>query len=141
MKPPSKSKGLSQAEIEEKLAQAGVQATAQRIALCQYVLCAADHPTADDVKAWADRNFPKMSLATVYNTLGTLVDVGLLRSFRFPHSEKVVYDHNTEQHYHFLDEENGKVYDLCPSEIDVKPKLQKKFDVKSVEVLLRGKVR
>ena len=41
---------LSMAEIEEKLKKSGVAATAQRIAICKYVLCEADHPTAEDIK-------------------------------------------------------------------------------------------
>ena len=64
---------LTPAEIEDRLSRSGVQPTAQRIAIAQYVLCEAEHPTADDVKAWTDLNFPKLSLATVYNTLNVLV--------------------------------------------------------------------
>ena len=74
---------LSPGEIEERLKKAGVQPTAQRIAICRFVLCQADHPTADQVKAWADKNFPKMSLATVYNTLNLWVEAGLLQELRF----------------------------------------------------------
>src|SRR5262249_26897232 len=72
---------LTPIEIENRLNEHGVQPTAQRIAICRYVLCEADHPTAEDVKKWADANFPKMSLATVYNTLGILVAAGLCVSF------------------------------------------------------------
>lgn len=126
---------LTPREIEERLSTAGVRPTAQRIAIAQYVLCAADHPTADDVKRWADKNFPKLSMATVYNTLSVLVKAGLLREFRLSHSTKVVYDHNIESHHHFLDEKTGKLYDLSPDEVEVKVKRAK---VRQVEVLLRG---
>lgn len=129
---------LSPQEIELRLQTAGIQPTAQRIAIARFVLCEADHPSAEDVKAWADRNFPKMSLATVYNTLGTLVKAGLLKEFRFPHSEKVIYDNNVTSHYHFLDEETGELFDIDPAEIAVSSKLQKSFQVTEVEVVLRG---
>lgn len=132
---------LSPNEIEAKLQAAGIQPTAQRIAVCRYVLCEADHPTADDVKTWADKNFPKISLATVYNTLGVLVRAGLLREFRFPHSDKVFYDQNVEHHYHFLDESTGTLTDLSPEEVEVSFKMGRQFHVKNVDVVIRGSVR
>lgn len=132
---------LSPSEVESRLLEAGVQPTAQRIAICRFVLCQADHPTADEVKDWADKNFPKMSLATVYNTLGILVKAGLLKELRFPHSEKVIYDNNISLHHHFLDEKSGELFDLAPEEVEIAPKLRGGFEVKQVEVLLRGNVK
>lgn len=132
---------LSPSEIEKTLVEAGVQPTAQRLAICRFVLCEADHPTAEEVKAWADKNFPKLSLATVYNTLGILVKVGLLKELRFPHSEKVVYDNNVSQHFHFLDEKTGELYDVDAKDFEISSKLEKMFQVSGVEVLLRGKVK
>jgi Fur family iron response transcriptional regulator len=132
---------LSPSEIESRLTAAGVQPTAQRIAICRYVLCQAEHPTADQVKEWADKNFPKLSLATVYNTLNILVKAGLLKELRFPHMEKAVYDNNISPHYHFLDEKTGELFDVSADEVEVSPKLKSMFQVKSVEVLLTGSVR
>lgn len=132
---------LSPGEVEARLQAAGVQPTAQRIAICRYVLCEADHPTAEEVKAWADRNFPKLSLATVYNTLNLLVKAGLLQELRLPHSEKVIYDNNMAAHFHFLDEESGELYDLDPESVEVNTKLQKGFQVRKLSVLLSGKVK
>jgi Fur family iron response transcriptional regulator len=133
--------GMTPAEIEQRLLERNVQPTAQRIAICRYVLCEADHPTADDVKRWTDKNFPKLSLATVYNTLGTLVRAGLLREFRFPHSEKVVYDSNVDDHYHFLDEETGKLFDLGREHVDVRAHAAapEGYRVDTIEVVVRGR--
>src|SRR3954454_25246036 len=81
-------------EIQQILHKAKVRPTAQRIAVCRFILCEADHPSAEDIKAWVDKKFPMMSLATVYNTLKVLVNAGLIREFRFPHSDRVIYDCN-----------------------------------------------
>jgi len=129
---------LSPLELEARLKKAGVQPTAQRIAICRYVLCEADHPTAEQVKDWADQNFPKISLATVYNTLGTLVKAGILKELRLPHSESVIYDDRVTDHYHFLDEKTGKLIDVMPEEVQVVPRLKRGLKVKSIEVLLKG---
>ena len=124
-----------------KLEASGVQATAQRIAIYQYILCEADHPTAEDVKEWADEYFPKMSLATVYNTLNVLVGAGLLKEYRLTNNSKMVYDPNVVYHHHFLDDETGQLIDIDPDFVEIKPKLKKEFQITQVQVLLRGKRR
>jgi len=130
---------LSPAEIEQKLIGAGVNPTAQRIAICRYVLCEADHPRAEQVKDWVDKNFPKMSLATVYNTLNILVEAGLLKEIQVPHSESSVYDCNTTHHHHFVDEETGKIIDIHPDEVKLEVQLARKgLKVREVSVFLRG---
>lgn len=131
---------LTAEEIERKLLAAGVQPTLQRIAICRYVLCEADHPTADEVKEWADKNLDKISQATVYNTLGTLVDAGLLRALRLSHSDKVIYDDNVEDHHHFLDEATGRVYDLPLEHFEIKAKLPKKFKAHGYEIVVKGRI-
>ncbi|MNR94140.1 Peroxide-responsive repressor PerR [compost metagenome] len=130
---------LSPDQIEAVLKRSGINATAQRIAICRFVLCDAEHPSAEDVKLWVDQNFPKMSLATVYNTLRILVDAGLLRELRLPHSEAVLYDNNLSSHFHFLDEETGELLDVDPVDVRLDPVLTQDYQVRAVEVLLRGK--
>lgn len=132
---------LAPEEIQATLKAAGVQPTLQRIALCRYVLCEADHPTAEQVKKWAEKNLEKISLATVYNTLNTLVDAGLLRAFRLSHLDKVIYDVNTHDHYHFLDEKTGHLHDVDAAEVECDVRLPKKYKVKSLEIVFKGEVK
>lgn len=136
-----KHKTLSTEEIQAKLVAAGVQPTLQRIAICKYVLCEADHPTAEEVKEWAEKNLEKISQATVYNTLNTMVDAGLLRVFKFPHSEKVIYDDNTHDHYHFLDESSGRLYDIETKNVSIDMDVPAKFVVNSMEIVLKGQLK
>jgi Fur family transcriptional regulator, iron response regulator len=132
---------LKPEEIEAKLKEAGVQPTLQRLALCRFVLCEADHPTAEEVKQWAEKNLEKISLATVYNTLNTLVDAGLLKAFRLPHSDKVIYDHNIDEHFHFLDEKTGQLVDIAAGDLSYEIKLPKKYKVKGLEVVFKGEIK
>lgn len=129
---------LSHAEIEAVLKQAGINPTAQRIAIGRFVLCEAEHPTAEAIKQWVDQHFPKMSLATVYNTLKILVEAGLVRELKLPHTDCVMYDTNLRVHYHFLDERTGELLDIPCEEVDLTPKLGPGFAINAVEVLLRG---
>ena len=132
---------LTQKEIETRLREAGVQPTLQRISICQYVLCEADHPTAEEVHAWAEKNMATISLATVYNTLNTLVSVGILREFKFPHTEKVIYDNNIEDHHHFLDEKTKKLYDIESKDVQVSLEIGKHFEVSGYDMVVRGNIR
>lgn len=129
---------LTESEIEARLRAADLRPTVQRVSVCRFVLCEADHPTAEAVKAWTDAHGFKMSLATVYNTLGALVKAGLLRELRMPHTDSAVYDDNMSDHHHFLDERTGRVYDLPPEAVEVRPRLGGKFKVREVSVLVRG---
>ncbi len=125
-------------QIESHLKDAGVAPTAQRIAICRYVLCEADHPTAEQVKVWVDKNFPMMSMATVYNTLGTLVKAGLLQELKLPHIESAVYDSNIDRHFHFVDEKSGQVIDLDPSKVKVSLNLGEGYEIRQTDVVIRG---
>lgn len=124
--------------IEDRLKSAGIQPTAQRIAICQYLLEEPKHITVEDVKKWAEDNFPKVSLATVYNTLNSLVDAGILKSLKLPHSEKVIYDSNTEPHFHFLDQKTGILSDISVDNVEFSHNLENEFNVKGIDVLFYG---
>ena len=138
MQASKKSACLSPQEIEERLKAAGVQPTLQRISICKYVLCEAEHPTAEEVHFWAEQNLAKISLATVYNTLNTLVAAGLLREFKFAHSDKVVYDNNLEEHFHFLDEASGKLFDVRKEDVKLGVNLQNQFKINGFDLLIKG---
>lgn len=129
---------LTVGQIEERLRKARVRPTSQRVSVCRFVLCEADHPRAEDVKRWTDAHGLKMSLATVYNTLGVLVKAGLLRELRMPHTDSAVYDDNMAPHHHFLDERTGRLEDLPPESVEVRPRLGGKFKVRDVSVLVVG---
>ena len=129
---------LTVAEIRKLLKENDVQPSAQRIAICRYVLCVADHPTVEDVKLWADSNFPKMSLATVYNTLNLLADVGLVRQIRFPHLDKAVFDANMSPHYHLIDDESGQIIDVPTDSVRIETDLQLTYDIHETSIIFNG---
>ncbi|EPG67360.1 peroxide-responsive transcriptional repressor PerRB [Leptospira wolffii] len=129
---------LTPDEIENRLKSVSIQPTMQRISICQYVLCEADHPTAEEVKEWVDQRSLKMSLATVYNTLNVLVSAGLLREFKFSCLGKSVFDSNIDDHYHFFDEKTGKFHDLDANLLTLDSKLPNEFKVNKVDILFSG---
>lgn len=127
--------------LRQHLKRHGLQITKQRLKLCRYVLAQACHPTADVVKEWADKNAIKVSLATVYNTLNALVAAGLLRAYRLPHSDSLVYDANTSQHMHLLDEDTQTLVDLDTDSVNLSKQLLSEWTVLGMDVFLRGRRR
>jgi len=94
-----------------------------------------------DPKEYVDENFSKMSLATVYNTLNTLVEAGVLKALKLPHTDKVIYDCNVSKHYHFLDLETGNLFDISPEDVQVESQLGQKFDIEDMEVVIKGRIK
>lgn len=127
--------------IAQTLTQAGMNPTAQRIAVFQYLHNESDHPTPEQVKAAVDQVFPKISLATVYNTLNTLAEAGLVVPVKLPHSGKVVYDVNTTKHYHFIDEQQELLVDLDPRNINVDVGLPPEYEVQDIDVFIKGHLK
>jgi Fur family transcriptional regulator, iron response regulator len=128
-------------EIEQHLKASGLHATIQRLAIAEYVLNHADHPTAEMVHEWASQHLSKVSVATVYNTLKSLVKTGLLREFHFPQKDAIVFDCNTCDHVHFFDESTGRLFDLPAERISLELDLGPQFQVNGMEVVLTGKIR
>jgi len=127
--------------VASRLETHGIKPSAQRVAVAQYVLYTAEHPSADDVWARVKPAFPMVSRATVYNTLNLFVEKGLLRRFALI-GGRVVFDPNVERHHHVIDEETGKVYDLPWDALKVSRVEQVEgFDIRDYQEVLRGKAR
>ncbi|MGH9630032.1 MAG: Fur family transcriptional regulator [Bryobacteraceae bacterium] len=119
----------------------GIQPTAQRVAVAEYVLRTEEHPSADKVWAVVGEKFPAISRATVYNTLNLFVEKGLLRELHLA-PDSVLFDSNTERHHHFIDEATGQIYDIPWDQVEVSSnKPLPDFEVTDYQVVMRGRRR
>ena len=126
-------------DIIRRLEENGIQASAQRVAVAEYVLSTDDHPSADQVFARVKGRIPVLSRATVYNTLNLFVAKGLLRQHVLAEG-RIVFDPNVEAHHHFIDEDTGRIHDIPWAAIDVKRvETLEGFDVREYQVVLRGR--
>lgn len=127
------------AGVVEVLDQAGIQPSAQRVAVAEYVLGTADHPSADQVWARVKERFPVLSRATVYNTLNLFVEKGLLRELVLAEG-KVVFDPKLSPHHHFIDDETQHIVDIPWDALQVSQvDSLREFDVREYQVVLRGR--
>jgi Fur family iron response transcriptional regulator len=129
---------MKRATLEALMAR-GIQPSAQRAAIADYVLYTSDHPSADRVWAEVKRSFPLLSRATVYNTLNLFAAKGLLRELVIAEGN-IVFDPKLEPHHHFLDDETGEIIDVPWTALDVRRMAALPgLDVREYQVVLRGK--
>ncbi|ALX48947.1 peroxide-responsive transcriptional repressor PerR [Lentibacillus amyloliquefaciens] len=98
-------------EAIDTLRGSGVRITPQRHAVLEYLLNSMIHPTADDIYKALESKFPNMSVATVYNNLRVLRQIGLVRELTYGDSSSR-FDYNSSEHYHIICEECGKIEDF-----------------------------
>ena len=126
-------------DVVELLQEHGIQPSAQRVVVAQYVLFTDEHPSADTVWARVKTGFPMISRATVYNTLNLLVEKGLLRELHLS-PDSIVFDPKTEAHHHFIDEESGRIYDVPWEKVKVSDVEHiDGFEIRDYQVVMRGR--
>ncbi len=123
-------------EIESKLIEkSGLTATNQRIMILHFIYEIADHPTADDIIDWTQKHCPKISVATIYNTLNAFVEKGMIHAMSPPGSKTIYYDKNTHHHYHLVDTKTGKFQDINPTSIQFSHQIED-YAVEKVDVFI-----
>ncbi len=138
---------VSKAEIEPRMrrftetCQAhGLKVTHQRMEVFRELAGADDHPDAETIYQNVSRRVPAISRDTVYRTLATLEEQGLVRKAEILAS-KGRYDANMDRHHHFVCTECGLVRDFYSETLDdlPLPKSVKTLGrVESAHVQLRG---
>lgn len=130
---------MTSSEVVSVLREHGVQPSAQRVAVAEYVLATHEHPSADRVWERVKKGFPMISRATIYNTLNLFVERGLLQQLVLAEGN-VVFDPRLEPHHHFIDDRTGKIHDI-PWETLKVSRLEKLegYEVREYSVILRGR--
>lgn len=83
----------------------------QREAIKDYLATSRSHPTADMVYMHVKKEFPNISLGTVYRNLNLLSDLGEILKLTTPDGGDR-FDGQTHDHYHFHCRSCGCVYDI-----------------------------
>jgi Fur family peroxide stress response transcriptional regulator len=91
--------------------QGGGALTPQRQAVLRVVSESTDHLTAAEIFAGAQKLLPKISYATVYNSLRYLKEAGLLREITFGNAASR-YDRETARHDHAICTACNKLLDF-----------------------------
>ncbi len=118
---------VQKAEIERRIEQfraaakkAGVKLTHQRLEIFREIASSLEHPDAEMVFHAVQARMPTVSLDTVYRTLWTLYDLGLI-TILGPRRGSVRFDANLEQHHHYVCLRCGLARDFASSELNSLP--------------------
>lgn len=101
----------------------------QREAIFENLQSRYDHPTADMVYTDLKRDFPNISLGTVYRNLAMLYEAGMILKIGASSDGKERYDGHVQPHSHFFCEHCGAVYDVTEH-----------FDVSKIEKEIGAKI-
>lgn len=102
----------------------------QREALLNILRGVKNHPTADWLYAEIKKDFPNISLATVYRNLNLLAENGEIMRIECGGNAEH-YDGNPKKHYHFICRRCSAIIDisLC-SECDINNLVKEKDELK-----------
>ena len=129
------------AAVTEKLVEAGLRPTRQRILLGSLLFSkGCRHVTAESLHREAKSAHIDVSLATVYNTLHQFTGATLLREVSIE-GGRSYFDTNVSTHHHFLCEDTGELTDIPGEHVTLEnlphPPAGKR--VSSVDVVIRLK--
>jgi Fur family transcriptional regulator, peroxide stress response regulator len=85
--------------------------TPQRYAIYKYLKSTKAHPSAEMIYSELKINYPTMSLATVYKTMKTLIEIDLVQELNVG-EDNFRFDANTKIHPHVMCTSCGKVDDI-----------------------------
>jgi Fur family peroxide stress response transcriptional regulator len=123
---------------DETIRGGALRDTPQRRHVYDLLVNKRDHPTATEVFMRAKKGMPSISLATVYNSLETLVACGLVKQVHVDR-EPTRFCPNLDEHGHFVCDACAKVFDIdLAAERSEQWNLPAGFTVTHHEVSLRG---
>lgn len=105
------------ADFVEACRRQGVKVTSQRVEILRELARTDEHPDVETVYFRVRKRIPSISLDTVYRTLRTFEEqgvVGRVGSMR----DRARFDANLEPHHHFVCRKCGHIADFTSSEFD-----------------------
>jgi Fe2+ or Zn2+ uptake regulation protein len=88
-------------DILERLSKAGRRRTAPRQAIVERLVGARGHVTAEELAADVQARFPSVNISTVYRTLDTLEDLGIVDHVHLGHG-RAIYHLTDDDHQHLV---------------------------------------
>ena len=122
------------------LASAGLRPTRQRLALAELLVGDGHnrHVTAEGLFEAANKVGASVSLATIYNTLRTFTDAGLLAEITVDASRSY-FDTRTDEHAHYYWEDTGRLTDAPRDAVAFSklPEAPENAEISRIDVVLR----
>ncbi len=102
---------LTEQKALYRFKEAGLKITPQRMAIFRILEGNTAHPSADDIHREIVKSFPNTSLATVYNTLASLQELGLIRELTIE-ADRRHFDPDATPHHHIICSRCRRIEDI-----------------------------
>ncbi len=130
-------------EAKKLLLQANLKATHQRQVILNLLLACKNHPTVENMYALSKKEIPSISLATVYKTLDSFSQAGIINKTLT--TEGIVrFDPNLSSHGHIYCTNSNEIIDYFDNELNelvsnfFKKKKVKNFHIKKISLNIMG---
>ena len=124
----------------------GLKVTPQRIAVLEVVIKLNNHPTAEQVIEFIQKNHPNIAIGTVYKILETLVEKRIIKKVKTD-KDIMRYDAITENHHHLYFTDTDKIEDYFDDKLDnmlenyfAKKKIPN-FQIDDIKLQIIGKLK
>ncbi len=127
-------------EFRAKCKKHNLKMTPQRVTIYQELVKAKDHPGCEDIFERVHKKFPDISLDTVYRTLSTFADIGVINQVE-GYGEAKRYDPNTGRHHHLRCLKCNSIVDFQDTTFNnlrIPKSVEKSFVVNNIKVILEG---
>ena len=104
--------------LEQVCQERGMRMSGQRRVILRVLDKARDHPCAEEIHRRARLTDPRLSLATIYRTLGILAAAGVLTRVEFGDGKTRYEEADAAHHEHLIDVETGKVIEFRDEAIE-----------------------
>jgi Fur family transcriptional regulator, peroxide stress response regulator len=102
---------MESSEIKNILSRNGIKPSLHRMKVMEYLMRMKNHPTVDTIYKNISDDIPTLSKTTVYNTLKTFQESGIVQAITIEDNE-VKYDATVDKHAHFKCSRCGQLFDL-----------------------------
>ncbi|ABW18178.1 Fur family transcriptional regulator [Alkaliphilus oremlandii] len=124
-------------KLSEELKKKNIRLSHQRLKVLEYMSTHKTHPTVDQIYHDLHKDIPTLSKTTIYNTLNTLINAGLIKSVTIEDTE-VRYDSVTDEHGHFKCESCGTIFDFSIDFNSFSTQDLGNFKIKNKDVYFKG---
>lgn len=128
---------ISDSQLTDMIHEAGIRPSVQRVAILAYIANTRCHPTADEIYSDLAPAYPTLSRTTVYNSLNTFTEAGLLRELEIEGGTRHFDLAPQPPHSHFKCNICGCIFDMAiPSGLS--GSVTPGFKIDSVDLYFKG---
>jgi Fur family peroxide stress response transcriptional regulator len=118
----------------------GLHVTYPRLAIYKILLDYQGHPSAEDIYKEVQKEYPNISLATVYKTMEMLAEHDLISKVT-PLHDIARYDCNSEYHHHLVCVKCKAIIDIDSNSVDqikIPKSIEKEFKILNYRIQIDG---